>query len=219
MRPRGTTLKLVMKLRRDKPGMVYQFDNLHQAIVSRTTTHHHAVGFHPFAKFVVEFVAMALKDDRFPIGLSGFCARYQATDSVPQTHGAAFVSHLALRWHQIDHGIRSLWIKFPAIGSSKPKHVPGEFDDSDLHPQAEAEVRLAHAACEAGSFHFPFDAAMPKAIWDDNSRHIFQGFGIAVPRVLQGKQNRLFCLLIVHISILVFLHIKQATHLLHSIFL
>jgi hypothetical protein len=101
MRTSGTTFKLLMKLCRDKPGMVWQFDNLNLAIVSRTTTHDHAVGFNEIAKFVVEFVAMAvaLKDDRFTVGLSSFCAWYKATELAPHAHGATFVSHLTLRWH------------------------------------------------------------------------------------------------------------------------
>src|SRR2546421_7871229 len=138
MRAIGSTLKLWMKLRAHKPGMVRQFYNFDQVIIGRATANDHAMSFHTLTKFVVELVAMpvTLENNGFTISLVGFGTRGKATDPVTEPHGTTFFSHLSLRVHQINDGIGGLRIKFAAISPTQPKYMAGKFDDRNLHSQA-----------------------------------------------------------------------------------
>src|SRR5689334_15245718 len=71
MRTRWAALELRMELRCNKPGMIPQFDDLDQAIVSRATTDDQTMRLHALAIFVIELItmAMALKDYRLTICL------------------------------------------------------------------------------------------------------------------------------------------------------
>ena len=101
VRTSRTALKLRMELRSDEPGMMRQFDDLYQAIISRATANLHTMRFHTFTIFVVEFITMtvALKHDGLTVGFIGPSARGQATHPVPQTHCTTFIRHLPLGRH------------------------------------------------------------------------------------------------------------------------
>ncbi len=134
----GATLKFWMELGGHKPGMVGQFYDLDQAIVSGTAAHYHTMCFHALAVFIVELVAMAmaLEDNSFAISLVGFGARGEAAHPIAQAHGTALIGYLALGCHQINDWIGSLRIKLGAVGAAKPQNIASKLDDSDLHSQA-----------------------------------------------------------------------------------
>src|SRR5687767_2473174 len=52
--------ELRMKLNADKPGVVFQFDNLDQVTVNRCSGYHETFLFQLFAILIVEFVAMPM---------------------------------------------------------------------------------------------------------------------------------------------------------------
>ena len=160
----GTALKFWMKLRGHKPGMVRQLYDLDQAIIGGTATDYHTMRLHALAIFIIELVAMAmtLKDNRFAIGLVGFCTGSEAADPVAQAHGTAFIGHSALRVHQIDDRIGGLRIKFGAVGAFEPQHIAGELDDGHLHSKAEPQVWFFHTTSEVRGLNLSFDAAMAK---------------------------------------------------------
>src|SRR6478672_3146049 len=98
MRAGRAALELRMELRRQKPRMVFQFDDLHQFVVGGTATHLHAFRLNAAAIGVVELiaVAVALEDNRLAIGRLSLTAWRQATDPLAQPHRAALVRYLAL---------------------------------------------------------------------------------------------------------------------------
>src|SRR5436305_11425226 len=178
----GTALKFWMKLRGHKPGMVRQLDDLDQAIIGGTATDYHTMCLHSLAIFIIELVAMAmtLKDNRFTIGLVGFCTGSEAADPVAQAHGTAFIGHLALRIHQIDDGIGGLRIKFGAVGAFEPQHIAGELDNGHLNPQTEPQVWLVHTTSEVRGLYVAFDTTMTKTAWYHDAIKSFQDLGNAL---------------------------------------
>src|SRR5207245_11108030 len=108
---------------------------------------------HALAIFIIELVAMAmtLKDNRFAIGLVGFCTGSEAADPVAQAHGTAFIGHSALRVHQIDDGIGGLRIKFSAVGAFETPHIAGKLDDGHRPSTSALQVWFFHTTTEVRS--------------------------------------------------------------------
>src|SRR5437762_10832050 len=134
VRPRRTALELGMELCSYKPGMVSQFDNLHKAIVGRSTTYNETVGLHPFAIIVIELktMAMAFKNDRLIVCLMGFCTGGETTNPVAKTHCATFVSDLTLGVHEINDWMLSVWIKLGTIRIFQAEDVTRKLNDCHL---------------------------------------------------------------------------------------
>src|SRR6185437_3890151 len=91
MRARGSALELRMELRRHKPGMVFELDDLHELVIRRAPANQHARALHAAAVGIIELVAMAvaLKDDRLAIGPLRPAPWRQAADPLAQAHCAA----------------------------------------------------------------------------------------------------------------------------------
>src|SRR5690348_9396692 len=174
MRSSRTALELGMKLGCNKPGMICQFDHFNQCIICRTATNNHAMSLHAFPILIIELIAMAMtfKYNRFSIRFVGFCARGQATYPVTQAHSTTFISYIALRVHKIDDWIWGLRIKFCAISIGHTQNVTCEFNDSNLHTQAQAKIGNVISTSEVGCFDFSFNSTMPKATRHNHPSHI-----------------------------------------------
>ncbi len=86
-------------------------------------------------------MAVAFIDHGSAVKLIGFGFRIQHARILAKAHSAAHLLHVSLFRHNIDYGIRCFRIDFRRIGVFQPKHVSGEFNNSNLHAKADAEIR------------------------------------------------------------------------------
>src|SRR5579859_1035776 len=186
MRARWSALELGMELRRDKEGVISQFNDFHQTVIGRATTDHQPMRLHAFTVLVIELIAMtmALKNNGLTIGLIGLRTRDETADPVSQPHSAALIGHLALRQHQIDDRMRALLIKLGAISICQSQDVARELDHRHMHAQTEPQVRNILAPRKARRLNLPFDATRTETARHHNTRDIFQDLSVVISHLL-----------------------------------
>ena len=91
-----------------------------------------------------------------------------------------FCSPLAASCHSVISAITGCAtgaVEFGAVGVLEAEHVPAEFDDRELHPQADAEIRNLVLARETHRGDLAFDAALAEAAGHEDGVHARERMG------------------------------------------
>ena len=168
-----------MELRPDEPAQARNLHDLDQVAlpVPPDTTHPgRLIG---CLVGIVELVAVAVPLlDRVPaVHRADPAAPGQFAAIGPQTHRAAQFRDLLLVLHQVDDIVGRGRIHLRTVRIGQAQHVPGEFDDHHLHPQADAESREIVLPRIADRIDLALDAPLPEARADDDAIQPVQGIG------------------------------------------
>ena len=129
MRLHGTGLEFRMELAADKPGMVLQLHDFHQALVRGKAAVDKAFFLKEVLEGVVEFiaVAVALLHVFRLVGLKGLCIGHDSAGIGAKAHGAALVAalvaaghmagvHVVPFGHKVNDLVGRVLVKFLGIG-------------------------------------------------------------------------------------------------------
>ena len=149
MRPVRTALELRVELRPHEPAVGRLLHDLHQAAVRGQARQPQPRRLHLAAEAVVELVPMpvALGDILRAVLPPGQTPLRQPAGVLAQPHGAALGGNAHLIGHQVNDGMGRHGGEFGAVGVGPAHHVAGKLDDSDLHPQADAQIRHLMLPC------------------------------------------------------------------------
>ena len=138
----GAAFEFGVVLHAHKEGPVGQLHGLHQLSIRRQAAQGEPGGGQRLPIGVVELIAVAVPLHDLPSTVAALHRRAPPDHAGvgPQTQGAALVDVLTLAGHEVDHLVLALFVKLPGVGVRDTRHVPGKFDDRDLHPQADAEI-------------------------------------------------------------------------------
>ena len=108
-----------MELRRQEPGVVFQFDDFDKPTVRRQPAQHESLRKQLLTVRVIEFVAvpMALAHFAHPVHLLGQGALPELAEIGSEPHGPAFSTDGLLIRHQMNDGIRGGLVEFRAVGA------------------------------------------------------------------------------------------------------
>src|SRR5690606_10848222 len=135
---------------------------------------------------VVDLVAVAVAFDNHigAIAFAGLTAGFQRTLLGAQAHGAAKVGGLVAGLHfagsglplgdQADYGVLGGLVELGGVGIVPAQHIAGEFDDSHLHAQADAQIGDLVLAGIAHGGDLAFHAAQAEAAGHQDGIHVFQ---------------------------------------------
>ena len=163
-----------MELACHEPGMIRQLNHLDQ-IVDRKAGEADARLLETLAIIIVDFITMAvpLIDFQFAVDRGSERTLLQCYPLGPKSHGAAHVGILVALLpfsgtgfpfgDQCDDWMFGTTNKFGAMGAFKACHVAGNFNNGDLHAEADAQVRYLVLARESHCFDLARDATVAKA--------------------------------------------------------
>ena len=184
-RPR---LELGMKLTSQIPGVIFEFDNLHQVSAWRSAADDQTFLLQYLTEFVVEFVSMAVTLGNIVIRVSlvSQCILDQSAGVCPQPHGPSlggigipFLNGTGLIvipfGHQVDDREWGGRFDFGTVGTFQAGHMPGKFHDSDLHAQTDPEIGNLIFTGIARRADFAFDAPGTKAAGNQDAVRLGQG--------------------------------------------
>ena len=177
-----------MELAAYEPGVVLEFDDFYQAVVRRCAGEDEAGIDHFRAVFVVEFPAMAMAfvNEVGAIDFMGLRAFGQLAGIEAEAHGAAFIGDVDLVGHEVDDREFGIFMEFRRRSAFEADDVAGEFHDSALHTQAEAEVRHVVFTGILDGTDLAFDAAVAEAAGNDDTVDAFEDFFHREVRVFQS---------------------------------
>ena len=183
----GTGLEFGVELHAHEEVVRRDFHRLAERAVGRRARDLHAALFKLFAVIVIELetVAVALLNEIRAVRFLHSLAQNDA-GICPEPHRAAHL-HAVLIGHEVDDGMLAFGVELRGVRVLDPENVAGIFDDRDLHPEADAEVRnIVLAGITAGK-HLAFDPSSAESAGDDyavravqSRRHILFGerFGV-----------------------------------------
>lgn len=86
-----------------------------------------------------------------------------------QAHGTAFAGDILLIIQESDDWIRCLFIKFDGVSFFESQTIPGKFNDSHLHSEAQTQVWEFFLAGISNCLDFSFCASFSESAWHENS--------------------------------------------------
>ena len=176
-----TGLEFGVKLYAHEEVVRRDFHRLAERAVGRRARDLHAALFKLFAVIVIELetVAVALLNEIRAVRFLHSLAKDDA-GICPEPHRAAHL-HAVLIGHEVDDGMLAFGVELRRVRVLDPENVAGIFDDRDLHPEADAEVRnIVLAGITAGK-HLAFDPSSAESAGDDYA-----------VRAVQPRRNILF---------------------------
>ena len=110
----------------------------------------------------LDFLAIQLTKTR------PFASRLEERWAKTKTHRSTEVG-LVNFGHEDNEWIGALFVQFNGTGASDTTHIAGKFDDSNLHTQADTQVRGLVCACPFCRSDHALCTALAKSSWNQNT--------------------------------------------------
>ena len=174
MRTVGTALEFRVELAGHEPGVIRDLYHLYNVVIRRSAGEDHAPIQQVRAIIIVHLiaVAVALIDHRGAVQAIGLGLRIQGAGVLTQAHGAAHVRYILLLRQNVDHRVGGGRVDLCRVGVCHAQHIPGKFNNGNLHTQADPQVGYSVGAGVAAGVDFAFYAAGAKAAGYQNAVHI-----------------------------------------------
>ena len=176
MRLVGLRLELGVKLHREKPRVIFDFDDLDQIAARVDSADDQTAALKLSDIRVVHFktMPMALADAGGLVGFRRQRAGRERALVAAEPHGRALVDHALLLLHHVDDGMRRVDVKLGGVRTFQFKHVAAVFDHRDLEAEAETIVRDFVFAGVFRRRDFALGAAVAEAAGNEDAVETFQ---------------------------------------------
>ena len=161
-------LEFRMELNGRKPGVIGKFNRFHERATGTVSAERHAALFKPLPILGVELVPMSMTLRNLGAAVNSRQERPVGQDAwlSPQPHGRPFLFHGPLFFQKANDRVGGGRIEFCTVGVFQAENMSSVFNDGDLHPKTNTEVRNLLLSSVANGLDFPFNAAVPKSAGD-----------------------------------------------------